>query len=272
MFHVSCFMNHAKQWDFLKGKFEAGQLSHAYIFSGQDVDGLKSFAKDLVKLVNDKSIAGSLPNRQASDIAIESERYPDLLVVKSQNSKSSLKDKEDKLEIDVSQIRAAQEFLNLKSYYGGYKTVIIENAERMNNEAQSCFLKTLEEPKGKTMIILVSRRPDALMDTIFSRCQQIKFFGKIGPKILTGQGNTLNSLKDIIKLDLAEKFLYAKNVNMENGNLEKILMVFESFFREILLAKVGIEASRVEPEFMEMYDIFRLRNILRKIEHVSYKF
>src|SRR5439155_12638026 len=109
-------------------------------------------------------------------LAIEKGSYPDLLFIKSSNSQSSIKDEVDKMEIDVAQVREAQNFLSYKSYYGGFKAVIVDDADRMNQEAQSCFLKTLEEPKGKTIIILNSSKPQILLQTITSRSQEIKFF------------------------------------------------------------------------------------------------
>ena len=126
-------MFYAKQWAFLKNKFEAGQLGHAYLFSGPKEANIPAFAKELVKFISGKGIAGS----DLAILAIEKEQFPDLLIVKSQNSGSSLKNEKDMMEIDVAQIRRVNNFLSYKSYYAGYKTVIIENAERMNTEAQN---------------------------------------------------------------------------------------------------------------------------------------
>lgn len=195
------------QWGFLTKKFEAGQLAHAYVFSGADLESLKNFANDFTKFINCK--------------------FPGVFVVKSENSKSSLKDGEDKQEIDVALIREIQNFLSYKSYYGGYKTVIIENAERMNLEAQNCFLKNLEEPKGDTLILLLSARPEMLLPTIFSRCQQMKFAGG-----KTREAPLPQDLANILNLDLAEKFKYAKTANLEGGGFENILHALQAYWRK----------------------------------------
>jgi len=199
-------MEYEKQFQFLKGKFEAGQLSHAYVFSGQDMESLKRFADDFVKIIDCK--------------------FPDIFLVKSQNSKSSLKDGEDKQEIDISLIREAQHFLSYKSYYSGYKTVVIEHAERMNIEAQNCFLKNLEEPKGKTLIVLLSSKPETLLPTIFSRCQQIKFQGEADKVEVPA------ALMNVLNQDLAEKFKYAKAANLEGGGFENILRALQHYWRK----------------------------------------
>ena len=139
-------IGHNKQWEFLKNKLETGQLSHAYLFTGQEGIGKKIFAKEFAEFVGCK--------------------FPDLTVVESDKGK----------EIPIAKIREIQNFLAYKSYNGGFKIVVVDNAELMNQEAQSCFLKTLEEPKGKTLLLLISSKPDMILPTIYSRCQQVKFF------------------------------------------------------------------------------------------------
>lgn len=63
--------------------------------------------------------------------------------------------------------------ISLKSSQGGYKVAIIWLAERMNEESANKILKTLEEPTGKTVFILVVERPELLLETIRSRVQRI---------------------------------------------------------------------------------------------------
>jgi DNA polymerase-3 subunit delta' len=63
--------------------------------------------------------------------------------------------------------------LGLKSYEGGYKVLVVWLAERMNLAAANTLLKTLEEPEGKTLLILVVESRDRLLSTIVSRVQQV---------------------------------------------------------------------------------------------------
>jgi DNA polymerase-3 subunit delta' len=74
------------------------------------------------------------------------------------------------LEIKVDQIRALDDFLNLKSHRGGARVALIHPAEAMNPSAANALLKGLEEPPGRAMFILVSHRPARLLATIRSRC------------------------------------------------------------------------------------------------------
>lgn len=64
--------------------------------------------------------------------------------------------------------------LSLKSFSGGYKIMVIWLPEKLNEQASNKLLKTLEEPNPKTLIILVTSKPDELLPTIVSRTQMVK--------------------------------------------------------------------------------------------------
>jgi DNA polymerase III subunit delta' len=76
-------------------------------------------------------------------------------------------------EIRVEAVRAAIGFATTTPARGRGKAVIVHPAERMNEFAASAFLKTLEEPAGAARFVLCSARPDQLLPTIRSRCQEI---------------------------------------------------------------------------------------------------
>lgn len=190
-------IGHQKQWEFLRNKFEKKSLSHAYLFSGQEGIGKKLFAEKFTEFVGCK--------------------FPDLKIIlkKEAAQQGEPRQGRDKTEISIAQIREVQNFLSYKSYNGGYKAVIVDDAHLMNLEAQNCFLKTLEEPKGETLLFLISSKPDLLLPTIFSRCQQMKFFR---PKKLPENKEKTDREKEILKellpilnASLAEKFKYVKS-------------------------------------------------------------
>ena len=209
-------IGHKKQWEFLKNKFEANQLSHAYLFTGADGIGKRKFAEELSELVGCK--------------------FPDLKIITL---------KEDKKEIDISQIREVQNFLSYKSYNGGFKIVIIDGAHLMNTEAQNCLLKTLEEPKGDTILFLVTSKPDVLLPTIFSRCQTMKFFktkdGKDNSEKLDREQELLKNLLPVINSNYAAKFKYVKEIDFDKQDASEIVQVLQKHFRQQLLEKVGKE-------------------------------
>jgi DNA polymerase-3 subunit delta' len=80
---------------------------------------------------------------------------------------------EDKKTIGIDQIRALVGELTLTSYAGKGKVAVIEPANDMTVNAANSLLKTLEEPSGDTLLILVADRVGKLPATIFSRCQRI---------------------------------------------------------------------------------------------------
>ena len=80
---------------------------------------------------------------------------------------------EDKRTIGIEQIRELVTYLSLTSFKGGGKVVVIEPANLMSANAANGLLKTLEEPVGDTLIVLVADKIGRLPATIFSRCQRI---------------------------------------------------------------------------------------------------
>ncbi|MBK7876594.1 MAG: DNA polymerase III subunit delta' [Planctomycetes bacterium] len=66
------------------------------------------------------------------------------------------------------------DFLSLRPMEGGWRIVLLRDAERLNEEAQNALLKTLEEPGTNTLLVLVTARPDLLLSTIHSRCVRVE--------------------------------------------------------------------------------------------------
>lgn len=231
-------IGHKKQREFFENKIKNGQLAHAYLFCGQDGIGKKMFALEIANFLNC--------------------RFPDLMIVSASRESSFAKASDDKekvaTEIGVEQVRKVQEFLSLKSYNGGYRVVIVDEAEKMSPEAQNCFLKTLEEPKGQTIIFLISSQPDRLLPTIFSRCQVVKFFAtkeilKITntPEKQKKEKEILDNLLKILNGTLAEKFAYTKSIKEDAessagqaGQVMEIMQILQKYFREKLLADKAI--------------------------------
>ncbi|MGH9945697.1 MAG: ATP-binding protein [Pyrinomonadaceae bacterium] len=75
----------------------------------------------------------------------------------------------------VGAIRALEIQANYRPYEARARVFIVNDAEKMNDAAANALLKTLEEPSDTTYIILIASRPDALLSTIRSRCQTIRF-------------------------------------------------------------------------------------------------
>ena len=78
-------------------------------------------------------------------------------------------------QILIDQIKEMQRMVHLGSYSDNWKIFIIQDADRMNTNTQNAFLKTLEEPPEKTILILITDQPGQLFPTIRSRCQKVIF-------------------------------------------------------------------------------------------------
>ncbi len=77
-------------------------------------------------------------------------------------------------EIKIDQVRELAADLALKSHGGGYKVGVITPADALNRFAANALLKTLEEPPGTTLLVLVATQPSRLPATIRSRCQRLR--------------------------------------------------------------------------------------------------
>jgi DNA polymerase-3 subunit delta' len=98
---------------------------------------------------------------------VDSGEHPDLLLVTPKE--------ESKLQqITVDDVREACEQLVMTSYEGRGSVAVITPADALNHNAANALLKTLEEPRPRLHILLVTTRPSSLPATILSRCQRLK--------------------------------------------------------------------------------------------------
>lgn len=75
-------------------------------------------------------------------------------------------------------MRELMQTVNLKPTVADYKVAIIVAADRLNVQAANAFLKTLEEPPAKSVIILLTTEPQRILETILSRCLRLAFAGE----------------------------------------------------------------------------------------------
>lgn len=75
----------------------------------------------------------------------------------------------------VDAIRDLEDEANYRPFEGTARFFIVDEADKMNDQAANALLKTLEEPPATTYIFLVTSRPDSLLPTIRSRCQTLRF-------------------------------------------------------------------------------------------------
>ncbi len=150
-----------------------GCIPHAYLFYGQESVGKKLAAIELAKALNCE-VSGPVDGCDGcpSCRKIDERTHPDFFLLEPEKSSPSARDAT--LKIDA--IRELQKKLIYLPYEGQTKVVIIDSAECMNPQAANSFLKTLEEPPSKTIIILIASNPYQVLPTLVSRCQGIRFY------------------------------------------------------------------------------------------------
>ena len=159
---------HAELWQRIQARRRIDQLPHALLLCGVAGLGKLRFANALAH-----SLVCAKPDAQG--VACSTCSPCRLFLAGSHPDISRVSPEEEGKSISIDQIRALREFNALSSYGGGHKIVLIEPAERMTMAAANALLKTLEEPSGKTLIMLVTTRPSSLPATVRSRCQRLDF-------------------------------------------------------------------------------------------------
>lgn len=153
--------------DALTRSLKANRVAHAYLFEGPEGCGRRTTALALIQvLFCTQPIHGDACGSCTSCRKLATGNHPDLQFL------SPLPDKRD---INIEQVRELQQVLSLRPYEATRKACLIEPADRMNEKSANALLKTLEEPPGHAIIILLTTQADLLLATIRSRCQHLRF-------------------------------------------------------------------------------------------------
>ncbi|MEI8032089.1 MAG: DNA polymerase III subunit delta' [Chlorobiaceae bacterium] len=194
----------------LQKALETGRFAHAYLFTGPEGSGKESVAFEIASILNCRSAektegsCGSCPDclqikefmhqnveylfplesalldfgdaakKENKRFVEAKERYDALIEQKKQNP-SFTPAMERSMGILTEQVVALQHKATFMPGEGSKKIFIISQAERLHPSAANKLLKLLEEPPAHVLFILVSSRPEALLATIRSRCQNVKF-------------------------------------------------------------------------------------------------
>ena len=156
----------------LQRSLARGRLGHAYLFTGHQLEGLETLSRTLAKTLNCQNpvkisgVATDCCDECLTCKKIDEENHADLHWVRPE-SKSRI--------ISAEQTRELTREIQLKPTEAGYKIAIIAGADRLNSQAANAFLKTLEEPPPKSILILLSIEPARVLETIVSRCLRLNF-------------------------------------------------------------------------------------------------
>lgn len=250
----------------LKKSLETGKLSHAYIFYGEKGSGKKLLADLFARTLQCEAGQSEPCNQCMSCRQALNHNQPDIIYV--QHEKPAV--------ISVDEIRRqVNHDIGIKPYSSARKVYIIDEAEKMNVQAQNALLKTLEEPPAYAVLLLLTSNLEALLQTIRSRCvtltlkpvsdmeiqrylmreAQIPDY-KAGICAAFARGNVgraaelavssefeelkeevLELLKGLPDKTLSELAAFAKTKADKNSNTDGFLELLQMWYRDVLLYK-----------------------------------
>lgn len=157
-----------EQWRRVTDIEASGRLAHALLLRGPEGTGKRHFAEALAaRLLCEAADAGARPCGQCRSCHLAAVgTHPDLQRVQPE---------EDRRQIVIDQIRALIEHVGLTAHFGRRKLVVLAPAEAMTRAAANTLLKTLEEPPGDSVFVLVAHAASRLPATVRSRCQRLDF-------------------------------------------------------------------------------------------------
>lgn len=157
---------HERQIAILKKALASKRVGHAYLFSGINAIGKRTLAGEFAKALNCEQ-AESLHDaceKCSSCLKAQHASHADIIFVEAEGQF-----------IRINAIREIQERMKFRPLEGGWRAVIINDADKMNDHAANALLKTLEEPSAANILILISSRPYSMPATIISRCRHMRF-------------------------------------------------------------------------------------------------
>ena len=235
-------LGHEQIKEHFQNAVATGKVSHAYILSGEAGMGKKTLANAfaMTLLCEEEGKEPCMHCHACKQVL--SGNHPDLIYVTHEKPAS----------MGVDDIREQiNDTIMVRPYSSQYKIYIVDEAQKMTVQAQNALLKTIEEPPAYAVIMLLTTNQDAFLQTILSRCVQLK----------------LKPLKDSVVKTYLEEKLQVKDIQAEiysafaRGNLGKAIHLaqsedFKMMYEEIL---------KLLKEIKEM-DISQLLDVIRKLK------
>lgn len=266
-------IGHKSIIEHLKKAVANKKVSQAYIFSGENGSGKMMLAKIFAKTLLCEAHGQEPCNHCKSCLQVEGDNQPDLIYVTH-----------EKASIGVDEIRLQlNNDIMIKPYSSPYKIYIIDEAEKMTEQAQNALLKTIEEPPEYAFVMLLTTSLGKMLPTIQSRCvnlelkvvpeKDIKQFlmekrqipdylaeisavfsrGNVGRAILYASSEDFIQSKDAIvhvlrhidEMELYEIMDALKEFSARKLEIEDYIDLMLLWYRDVLIFKVTNDPNRI---------------------------
>ena len=145
-------------------KYEIGRLSHAFLVETNNIDLCLKDIKLFIKYINCSEKYNENCTKCNLCKLIDLNNLPSLMIIEP-----------DGMSIKKNQLQELQDQFSMKPVYSKYNSYVIMNTELMNASSANSILKFLEEPTDHIIGFLVTNNKEKMLDTIISRCQNLKF-------------------------------------------------------------------------------------------------
>jgi DNA polymerase-3 subunit delta' len=164
----------------LQGALRSGKIAHAYLFVGPEGVGRRTAALAFAQTLLCERGGGDACGACAACRKVAGGAHPDLRVIAPGGRTES---GAERRAVGIEQIRDLKRDAAYPPYEARWKVFVVEDAEAMRAEAANSLLKVLEEPPARSVIILISESAPALLPTIVSRSQIVRFSFVPAPEI-----------------------------------------------------------------------------------------
>ncbi|PKM49434.1 MAG: DNA polymerase III subunit delta' [Firmicutes bacterium HGW-Firmicutes-7] len=223
----------------IKSSIKTDKVSHAYMFEGEEGIGKKCLANAFAKTLQCEEGKDEPCNSCSSCKSFDSQNHPDIkYVVATKKTGIGVDDIREQLNMDI----------NIKPYRYRYKIYIIEEGDLVTPQAQNALLKTIEEPPGYGIIIIIAHNSSRFLPTVLSRCAILSLKPIEEEKIKS-------YLIEEEKLSQVKAHMYA---SLSRGNIGKAKIFLSSIeFEEIRNDIIYAIDCIIEENDLEILEIAR---------------
>jgi len=289
----SKILGHETIIEYFKNAIRMDKVSHAYILNGEEKSGKMMLAEAFAMTLQCEKNGNTPCNECHSCKQAVNRNQPDIIYVTHEKPNT----------LGVEDIRKQiNDDIVLKPYSSKFKIYIVDEAEKMNIQAQNALLKTIEEPPSYAVLILLTTNADSFLPTILSRCvrldmkavpdEKIRRFlmeekqvpsyqadvcvafaqGNVGKAIALASSENFNEMKNsaiqllkrINDIDLYEMTQAVKQITEYKLEINDYFDLMMVWYRDVLLYKATADANRLI--FQE-----EIYSIKKEASHSSYE-